>query len=594
MTRARWLLAATAIAAFSSGSALAAPGQGTTDDPVVIDQLPWFQRGDTTLAASDVIDAYSCDAGLDESGHEWIYRFELPADARVTAWLEGDGDVVDNDVHLLDDLSLDGTLATGCRARGHTIAEADLTAGTRYVVVDTFDGEAQAGAFVLRLYAVGAQWSEVPVGEGVVWRSRRSDDPDGEQVLNVLDVDLSVPGVEIEVYDPPTCTTVSAAANAAPIAPVAAVNSSFFSFDGVCSSNSFMKHAGVVLSDSVGEGVFGLGIDDTPMVSMVSAGADWAQAHEAQGGRGLIVEDGVANSGPAWSEQGLGGDFVGTHPRTFAGYRADGTVVLGTVDGRHAHAAGKTLDALAAYAQGELGCEGAVNWDGGGSTQMWVDAMTPNGVVNYPSDAGPEQSDHSGARAVGGVVFVHADPYNWIPRFQTEPPTSTAVAENYAYDADAVDMNVDDVVAFSLVEAPSGMTIDAATGEVTMTPTADSPALAMVTIRASDGHGGDADQVFELQIAGGMAGGDDGGAGDGSNDSGGDDDGGTSGDDGVDDGDEDGSGGTDTLPADDEDGADGCGCRWRPRPDGGLAVVVLLLAFSSSRRRRPVGRRCNR
>jgi hypothetical protein len=139
------------------GLASAAPGQGTTGDPVIVDVLPWFQRGDTSVAASDVIDAYSCDAGLDESGHEWIYRFELPADARVTAWVEGDGDVVDNDVHLLDDLALDGTLATSCVARGHTIAEADMTAGTRFAVVDAWNGEAQAGPFVLRVYAIGAE-----------------------------------------------------------------------------------------------------------------------------------------------------------------------------------------------------------------------------------------------------------------------------------------------------------------------------------------------------------------------------------------------------------------------------------------------------
>lgn len=588
MTRARWWAMAMAIAV--PGSAAAAPGEGTPEDPIVVDQLPWFQAGDTTLAMSDVIDAYSCDVGLDESGHEWIYRFELPADARVTAWLEGDGDVVDNDVHLLDDLTLDGTTATGCRARGHAIAEADMTAGTRFVVVDAFDGETQEGPFVLRLYAVGAEWSQVPVGEGVVWRSRRFADGDGDQVLNTLDIDLSVPGVEIEVYDPPSCMTVSSAANAAPITPVAAVNSSFFSFDGVCSSNSFMKHDGVVLADSVGEGVFGLAMDHTPMVSMVAAGADWPEAYEAQGGRGLLVDEGVANSGSAWSDQGLGADFANSHPRTIAGYRADGTMILGTVDGRHANAAGKTLDALAAYAQGELGCEGAVNWDGGGSTQMWVGDMTPNGVVNYPSDGGPEQPDHSGARAVGGIVFVHADPYNWAPRFQSEPPTATAVGDSYTYDADAVDMNVDDVIEFSLADAPSGMTIDSVTGQVEMTPTADSPALATVIVRASDGHGGDTDQTFELQIEGGVAGGDDdGGSGDGG-------DAGTGGDDGADgsggdDASADGaaSDGIDTDAAADGDSDEGCSCRATSR--GGLPPrlgLLGLLGLLTVRRRRPV------
>lgn len=572
-------------------SAAAAPGQGTSDDPVVIDVLPWFQRGDTSVAASDVIDTYACDTGLDESGPEWIYRFELPADARVTAWIEGDGDVVDNDVHLLHDLALEGTLAMSCAARAHTIAEADMAAGTHYVVVDAYAGEAQAGAFVLRVYAIGAEWSEIPVGEGVVWRARRSADADGDQVLHVLDLDMSVEGVRLEVYDPPTCQTATQAAGSASPTPIAAVNSSFFSFDGVCSPNSFMKHDGVLLSPGVGEGVFGLAEDGTPMVAMIPAGADWPEAHEGQGGRGLLVEDGVAHSGGDWAAQGLSADFSGTHPRTIAGYRDDGTVILGTVDGRHANASGKTLDALATYAADELGCEGAVNWDGGGSTQMWIGGMTPNGVVSYPSDGGPEQSDHSGARAVGGLVFVHADPYNWAPRFQSEPPLDTAVGESYAYDADAVDMNVDDVIAWSLVEAPEGMTIDAATGEITMQPTATSPAVAMVIVRASDGHGGDTDQTWELSIEGGAAGGDDGS---------GDDDGDTGSADAGDEGDDE-SGGDDGSPSDagdsseDDTGAgelegdgdgNGCGCRSGSRGPRGAGLFALLLAGLMRRRSR--------
>jgi hypothetical protein len=564
------------------GLASAAPGQGTTGDPVIVDVLPWFQRGDTSVAASDVIDAYSCDAGLDESGHEWIYRFELPADARVTAWVEGDGDVVDNDVHLLDDLALDGTLATSCVARGHTIAEADMTAGTRFAVVDAWNGEAQAGPFVLRVYAIGAEWSEIPVGEGVVWRARRSADADGDQVLNVLDLDMAVEGVAIEVHDPATCQTATQAAGSASPLPIAAVNSSFFSFDGVCSSNSFMKHDGVLLSPGVGEGVFGLAEDGTPMVAMVPAGADWPEAHEGQGGRGLLVEAGVAHSGGDWADQGLSADFAGTHPRTLAGYRDDGSVVLGTVDGRHANAAGKTLDALAAYAADELGCEGAVNWDGGGSTQMWIGGMTPNGIVNYPSDAGPEQSDHSGARACGGFVFVHADPYNWAPRFQSEPPTATAVGESYVYDADAVDMNVDDVIAWSLVQAPEGMTIDAASGEIAMTPTPESPAVAMVIVRASDGHGGDSDQAYELLIEGGAAGGDDGasdegdtGPANGSDGTDGDD-GASFGDDATGDG---GSAGDDTEGGRQSGEGEGCGCRASSgAPFGASMAAFFLLA----------------
>jgi hypothetical protein len=131
-------------------SAHAAAGQGTQGDPVIVDTLPWFQRGDTATATSDAIDTYDCDAATDESGPERIYRFELPADARVTAWLDGDDGVVDNDVHLLTDLEIVGTVAQQCAARGHTIAEADMLAGTHYVAVDAWNGQGQ-GPYELRM-----------------------------------------------------------------------------------------------------------------------------------------------------------------------------------------------------------------------------------------------------------------------------------------------------------------------------------------------------------------------------------------------------------------------------------------------------------
>jgi hypothetical protein len=555
-------------------SASAAAGPGTTTDPVVIDALPWFQRGDTTGAPSDAIDLYDCDTTNDESGPERIYRFELPADARVTAWLEGDGGTVDNDVHLLHDLDLAGTTAQQCAARGHTIAEADMTAGTHYVSVDAWNGEAQAGPYVLRIWAVGEEWTEIPIGEGVVWRARRYADSDGDQAVHAIEADVAQDDVFIEVVDPDGCQTVSAVAEGAAMRPVAAVNSSFFSFDGVCTSTVFMKNAGTLLASGSSQ-AFGLTRAEEGMVGTVGGG-DWPEVHTGQGGRGLLVDGGVPTQGAGWADQGLGGDFILAHPRTIAGYRDDGTVVLGTVDGRHAGASGKSLDALALWAAEDLGCTGAVNWDGGGSTTMWVADMTPNGVVNYPSDAGGETMDHSGSRAGGGSVLVHAPPYNWPPRFQTDPPLATAVGESYVYDADAIDLNVDDVIAYSIVDGPEGLAVDAATGELAFTPTVESPPEATVTILASDGRGGDTEQTWMLAIEGGMGGGDESSGGTGEDESGpgdpsegGDPSGGT-------------SDGTGVGPVTDTDaptrgGEDaGCGCRSAP-PE--LPMLVLLLLW---------------
>lgn len=497
---------------FPAGSR-AAPGLGTVDDPVRIDAFPYAITGSTLDAFSDTIDLYDCGPGLDESGDEVIHAFELLEPARVTAWVEGDDGIVDIDVHILADLGLDRGVSTGCVARGNAIAEAELPAGPGYVVVDTYAGDAQAGDYVLHVYAIGEGWFEMPVAEGVTWRARRPLDLDGvPQVLNALHVDLDAPGVELEVVLPAGCATVAQTAALAGSTAVAAVNSSFFA--GCGQPVSFMKQDGVLLATNGGgvdRGAFGLDAAGQPLVGRTAPGADWPRVMDGQGGIPLLVEDGVALQGAtAWAAEGLtSASFLGANPRTVLGYDAQGDVVLATVDGRRLNAAGMSLDALATWAQAELGGVGVVNLDGGGSTTMWIAGITPNGVVDYPSDAGMvELADHGGSRSVVGAVVIHGQPYNWSPRFQTEPVLEASVGVDYAYDADAIDLNVEDVVEYALVEGPAGMSIDAQDGTVTYLAGVDALPQAQVTVQASDGHGGVGEQSFVLTIDGAQGPGD--------------------------------------------------------------------------------------
>lgn len=87
--------------------------------------------------------------------------------------------------------------------------------------------------------------------------------------------------------------------------------------------------------------------------------------------------------------------FFARHPRTVAGTKADGTILLVTIDGRQTTSVGATLAETAAVARA-LGMRQAVNLDGGGSTTMSVGALP----VNRPS--GGRQ------RAVGdALVYVN-------------------------------------------------------------------------------------------------------------------------------------------------------------------------------------------
>ena len=90
------------------------------------------------------------------------------------------------------------------------------------------------------------------------------------------------------------------------------------------------------------------------------------------------------------------GSFVRSrNPRTLAGIRRDGPILLVTVDGRQpGWSAGVTL-AEAARTMRALGASDAVNLDGGGSTTMTVRGA----VVNRPSDP-------AGERAVSNAVVA--------------------------------------------------------------------------------------------------------------------------------------------------------------------------------------------
>lgn len=91
------------------------------------------------------------------------------------------------------------------------------------------------------------------------------------------------------------------------------------------------------------------------------------------------------------------------HPRTCLGIKPNGRVILLTVDGRNENSAGMSLPELTNLMKW-LGCTSAINFDGGGSTTLWVDGMPDDGVVNYPSDN--KKWDHAGQRKVANVVLV--------------------------------------------------------------------------------------------------------------------------------------------------------------------------------------------
>ncbi|MBR7113715.1 MAG: phosphodiester glycosidase family protein, partial [Firmicutes bacterium] len=128
-------------------------------------------------------------------------------------------------------------------------------------------------------------------------------------------------------------------------------------------------------------GLTSLQVGDTISISF-SGDAAWEDVVYAVGGAEMLLDEGevVAPSSSA-------------APRTALGIKADGSVLLYTVDGRQSgYSSGATLPQLAQRLQ-ELGCVSAINLDGGGSTT--AAARYPGEedfvIVNRPSGGSQRQ-----------------------------------------------------------------------------------------------------------------------------------------------------------------------------------------------------------
>ncbi len=99
---------------------------------ICVDQFPFHDDNDTSLAPPGTLEGYSCAPVTDESGPEVIYRVSLPHSGFLSAAVYDDAGV-DVDVHLLTSLD-----AATCLDRGDHHARADVAQGYAYVVVDSY------------------------------------------------------------------------------------------------------------------------------------------------------------------------------------------------------------------------------------------------------------------------------------------------------------------------------------------------------------------------------------------------------------------------------------------------------------------------
>ncbi len=233
-----------------------------------------------------------------------------------------------------------------------------------------------------------ATWRQREVAVGVSWRQARLPRLfDAPQQVTVLRIDRHEPSLRLRVAAPesglaPTSTLATAAGS------VAAVNGGFFAKDGT--AEGLLRIDGKPGRYNERRGAVMLGIRDDS-VTLRDTPADGAAdfTHALAAGPWLV------RSGTLQPEPG-----APRHPRTAVGSDAH-AIWFVTVDGRAQEAAGMTMHELAQLLRA-LGCDDALNLDGGGSTTMWVRSL--GGVVNCPCD--DKAFDPAGERAVANAVLL--------------------------------------------------------------------------------------------------------------------------------------------------------------------------------------------
>ena len=96
-------------------------------------------------------------------------------------------------------------------------------------------------------------------------------------------------------------------------------------------------------------------------------------------------------------------------------------------------------------------------------------------------------------------IQVLASLPNQPPYFISTPPNSARIGALYEYAAVAIDPEFQ-TLSWSLLTAPAGMTVDAASGLVSWVPSASQPGQVAVSLQASDPEGGLASQSFQIQV----------------------------------------------------------------------------------------------
>lgn len=223
----------------------------------------------------------------------------------------------------------------------------------------------------------------------------------------IVRIDLKAPGIAFTATPqsgPLETTSATTSQFAADSRVRVAINSNFFA--PCCNTAPEPKNVigvlvskGVVVSPPDGEpgqseAVLAISRSNRATVATASE-VDFSRVYTAVAGSAILVKDGIDVSGASPNQ----GDPLNPNPRTLVGVSANGRYMYWVViDGRVAGYSLGTTNAQSAALMLALGCDDALNLDGGGSTEMVrADKLGHPFIVNNPSGGAERYS----AAAIG-------------------------------------------------------------------------------------------------------------------------------------------------------------------------------------------------
>ncbi len=490
---------------FVSNLTDAAFSKGNISESILVDQFPFVIKGNTSNQETN-IDHYSCNTSFPENGPEVIYQFTVLKAGHFSAIVSGDiKNSIDNDIHLLKDLTLSSKQAVNCITRGDQSVSAHIDAGTYYLVIDTWQyasgplpGEYQLSVDFFK----DGEISERIIANGVIWKSHRYDTLyGGTQSWNTVEIDMTHPDVEVKPGKSQSgCEKVYSMGQR--IGAIAGINGGFF--DGTCKSLNLLRIDDTqYFYNSYQRTAIGIFQDKSVAFERVAANETWINAlipKHALGGIPRIVRNGQVSVED--SQEGVTTNFAtARHPRTAVGYNpTTKTIALVTFDGRTNAGIGVTLEQLADFFITK-GYTEAMNLDGGGSTTLWMNKYPFQGVVNFPSDNAKD--DHEGARSVPTGLFVFSTPYNYMPRwYDTPEDVHLNLGETFSFQITALDNNISDILSYTLIRSPKDMTINKSSGDISWTIPQNALKTNTIEVQASDGKN-TITHAFTVYVSGG-------------------------------------------------------------------------------------------